>query len=238
MLWIPRPRENGLHMQDELAGQGVKSVCLPLIDIEYLDPPEQNILKTCQQLCFFSRYAVRALANAKLNDFPQQTIFAIGPGTAAELMAANIHVDTIVPAPHTSEAFIAHLDDFSSSGTTGFIIGEGGRKLILNEFHRRALPAIEIPVYRRTMPPLDEKTVLEFLRQHGVTAVLLTSLSILTHLLSLGDELKSALSKTAFLVNSERIAEACRQAGFLNIIISERASNDAIMDSILLYFRE
>lgn len=246
MLWLPRPHENGLHMQRELATLGVASVCLPLIDIEYVSPPDRGLLKSCSQLFFFSRYAVRALVDAgvhsRCDDFSSHKVFAIGPGTADELTAAHIHVDGIVPAPHTSEAFIAHFDDFSRefslSGSTGLLVGEGGRKVIVNEFRRRSVPVIEIEVYRRIMPPLDQKSVLKFVHRHGVTAIVITSLSMLTHLLSLGSELTSALRQTTFLVSSERVAQACRRAGFFNVIISQRAANDAMIACILSYFKE
>ena len=110
---ITRPEDDAHRLASRLQQLGAEPIVLPVIRIEFTDPPElaQALLRVKEYdwIIFTSRHGVRAVFRLT-SDIRGPSIAAIGPATAAALSEKGI-VPDLMPTVFVAEAIVEALGD-------------------------------------------------------------------------------------------------------------------------------
>ena len=204
---------------DLLKDAGFTCVCLPTIEIEYINADLTDTLQS-DLVIFTSVNAVTgASKSAKLPFNSSAKTASIGNATTQALEDLNCKIDV---APHkgaSSEALLEVLGDVENLQVT-IVRGDTGRDALRTALTERGATVRYQTVYRRKLPAYT-KTEIQTLLANGLPDVTsVTSDLGLTNLLALiPDDLKPALFTKPLVVNSKRCAELARGNGFLAEIL-------------------
>ena len=230
-VWLTRPDGRGVGLKEKLLQKGIQVVKQPVIDIEFLEPEEEQIsaIKESPMLVFTSVYAVESLANF-VSELPaEQLMAAVGNTTAKVAQETFKNSEVLIPETSNSEGLlelINRLDEMQ------LIIckGEGGRNLLLNTLLDEGLDVEEVELYRRSQVSLDKSQLADW-QQQGVNCIVATSVEIAE---SIFQQCESGwLSQCHWIVASDRIARYVRNKGIAKIDVAESAADEDIAASIL-----
>jgi uroporphyrinogen-III synthase len=193
---------------------------------------------------FISSNAVRftmGLLHEQSNRPPGLHIAAIGRATAAALEQSGWGADLVPETTFNSEALLAmpQLQDVTGRNIIIFR-GEGGRELLGDTLVKRGAQVEYANVYRRALPELVIKEVLQPWMQAVNSAVIVTSQEGLDNLVTLLDaEAQKHLRQTPMIVISERMLDKTRQHGIqAPVMIAKQASDEAILEALIELSRE
>ena len=240
---ITRPKAQAEELKQALEQVGAKTVLFPTIDIIpvdniALDNTIENLNQTDLAI-FISANAVRHSVN-KINKrygyFPQQLkVAAMGPATRDALYEHGVQVDMMPDDHYSSEGLleIGALQDLSNKKVT-LIKGIGGREHLANSLRNRGAQLTEANCYRRALPSVDTKPLLNQLHEQKIDLIISTSIESLQNLMTLlGEEGQKNLAALECLVISERMADYAKcHCKFKSILRSKDASTQAIIEKI------
>lgn len=244
-LLLTRPRAQAADWAQRLAALGAEVESLPLIEIEAATPTARDAAWARLQhgaalAVFVSPNAVRhTFAGREPGAWPVGLRAAcVGPGTAQALLDAGLAPDQVL----TPDADAAHLDSehlwpqLASEAWAGrrvvFLRGDGGREWLADHLRAAGAQVEAHAVYHRSSPvhSAAERALLARVRAAPAQwAWLFTSSESLTHLQGL---LPAAERGTQVaLATHPRIADACRTAGFSNVVLT-RPSAESIVQAL------
>lgn len=235
---VTRPARQSANLCRLIEARGGRSICFPAIEIEApqdLRPARRLLerLSECAIALFVSSNAVRAtfaLLGAKALP-PGLKVGAVGRGTEKVLNALGIDADIRPAGRYDSEGLLQSEALQHVEGTRVFIFrGVGGRALLGDVLVERGAEVHYVEVYRRVCPRTDPAPLIRRWRD-DVDAVTVTSQEILENLIQiLGSEGGALLRRTPVVVISERVAARARELGCRRVEVSERATDEAIVD--------
>jgi uroporphyrinogen-III synthase len=110
------------------------------------------------------------------------------------------------------------------------VCGEGGRTVLADTLFERGAKVTVLTVYRRQLPVVDAKPMIEKVNTHQVDVLVCTSLESVQNLHVLIPSPR--LYELTMIVVSERIAHRARELGFKHIKIAKNASHSALLATL------
>lgn len=235
---VTRPAHQAEDLCRQIRDAGGRPLRFPTIAIEpTLSPTAKALLNEHWDLIYFvSPNAVtqaQALLGKRGLPLRARRVAAVGEGTARALKAAGRPADLVPNGRYESEEILAmptlaHLD-----GQRAMIVrGEGGRMLMAQTLAQRGAQVSIAEVYRRVRPDLDAQPLLARWSR-DVDLVSVTSEEILLNLVHMvGPAGWNLLLCTPLVVISERTAARAHALGFRQVVVAERAADDAIVAAL------
>ena len=238
---ITRPEGQGRSLGDKVLASGGKPVFFPLLRITPLQD-EQSLqvareivknLDNYDMTIFISSNAVKfglQLIDQYWPEFPQDlTVFAIGPVTAKSLSSINTTVHCS-PKGMKSEDLLSLTELQQVAGLKiALFRGRGGRELLADTLRDRGAQVDYVESYERSVPDYYSEELMTKIGENGINVICVTSVQILDSLCQLVDLNKGSVALIPLLVPSERIRVKALAAGFLQVINSAGANDEAIL---------
>ncbi|WP_295542538.1 uroporphyrinogen-III synthase [uncultured Pseudacidovorax sp.] len=242
-LIVTRPEPEATRWTEALRARGIDARALPLIEIAPLaGPVAWPAGAPPQRLMFVSAAAVRHFFAAR----PPAAVagcrcWATGPGTARALAEAGVPAARIdqppADGPFDSEALWARVHGQVAPGARVWLVrgadAQGraaGRDWLSRQIEGAGGVAVQLPVYRRLVPVLDDdgrRTVQTGL--DGAATWLFSSSEAVANLCALAPQ--AGWSNAAAVATHPRIAQAARDAGFGRVRVAA-PDLDAVAASI------
>jgi uroporphyrinogen-III synthase len=238
---VTRPRAQSSRFAALVAEAGGRPLLIPALEIAPIDLDPASRARLTPDMYDWTIYTS---ANAVLHSMRQLTrptrsrIAAIGRATARALQEQHVEVDAVPPAASESEGLLA-LDAFAEpSGLRILIVkGEGGRRLLQEEFARRGAEVETAEVYRRVRAQPDEAILDELGQAFGTGRVVVaaTSVETLDSLLATVPESRiPGLREATLLVPGERVAAAAHDRRWSGPVIVAASAEDSTMAMALV----
>lgn len=229
-------------LQRLLAAHACTYVNLPLFAIEatltqlQLRKIDENL--QCNYLIIFiSRNAIESvLPKIQLQNNTQWA--TIGPGTAKYLQKYNIS-NIIYPQkpPYNGKSLIAELQHKSINFKNSCIMiltGEQGDDWLATELQSLGARVEQMPVYKRVMPKISVAKFKSVINARMASSILvITCITSLVNLQTLGMQAKINVYDLPLLVISERIYAYAKLHGFVNIILAKSTNATDILAALL-----
>lgn len=238
-ILVTRPTAQAESLVRGIAERGGLPLRFPLLDIGPTPDPAPLQQAVAQRALyslaiFVSANAVSFALPAFLAEgaWPDTLrVAAVGPQTAAHLVAAGF-TGVIAPAHGAdSEALLAHpaLEPKGINGKHVLILrGNGGRELLADCLRERGAQVTCVPCYHRS-PPADPARLLSWLRHDEIDALTLSSSEGLRHLIALltpQDHRK--LRDLPLFVSHPRIAQAAIAHNLPHVVLTGAADTGII----------
>jgi uroporphyrinogen-III synthase len=232
-----------------IESSGGKAIRFPVIEI-LPGSDQQHIKQLISRLdqfdiaIFISSNAVRFTLKLLADQCSRPAglhIAAIGQATAAALEQCGWGADLVPEVAFNSEALLAMPQLHNVSGRRIIIFrGEGGRELLGDTLVNRGAQVVYANVYRRALPELDIKKLIQPWMQAQNSAVIVTSQEGLDNLFMLLDaDAGKRLRQTPIVVISERILDKARQHGIQALVmIAKQASDEALLETLIELSRQ
>lgn len=186
---------------------------------------------------FTSPYAAeRVLAELRKRHLTIPTscrCLAVGQATAAVLRAHGHEV--MAPGRDMTSEGVLKLSSLLSLEDEIIVIfrGEGGRRVMDQEFAARGATVISCPLYRREPDPTHRQVLLEAIRDDAFDVVVAHSGELLDNLAAElpGNVLTQLLSHSVVVPHS-RVADKARDLGAQRVEVADNASSDAIVSAL------
>jgi len=227
---VTRSEPGASALAAALDAAGFEAVVYPVLAIRPIDARtiERAVaaLPKWSTAIFLSVHAVNyGLEPLSRKDAAERTWLAIGRGTAQALHGRGI--DARFPDDERSEGILALPELASVKGRSIVIVaGRGGRELIAATLSERGANVTMLPVYERAAsdvrPAVDTTNVGAAVLASADGAAAFARLWK-----AVGD-----VRALRVVVPSERVADAARKLGFVNVIRSAGASNDAVVAAL------
>jgi uroporphyrinogen-III synthase len=237
---ITRPREQAVGLVQRIAQLGGKPLLFPLLEITAVHDDQAlheqvSRLKQTDLAIFISPNAVRygmAAIRAE-GELPASVKFAtVGQGSAKALHSQGItHV--IAPTERfDSEGLLALAELQSMAGNKVMIFrGDGGRELLGDTLRARGATVEYVTCYLRSKPAFDAGALLD----SAPDVITVTSSEALTYLWEMFDaQGRSGLAAMPLFVPHERIANAARQQGWQQVVITE-SGDDGLLSGLIAW---
>ena len=235
-----------VHQADHLCGlieaQGGRVFRLPVLEIvptgdSTAHADVRKRLPEYDLAIFVSANAVRMAfpALVPLSEWPRELkLAAIGKQTATALNDRGLNVDIVPKMQFTSEALLAAEDMRHVAGKHILIVrGEGGREFLATELTERGAEVEYAEVYRRVLPAVDTRMIVDAWAQGRIDAVAVASRESLEHLHRLLDKTgQQLLANTLLVVGNRRSAERAVELGYARVIIADDASDEAMVKAL------
>lgn len=192
-------------------------------------------------LIFTSKNAVDFALQAfdgKMAGLAELRIAAVGGGTAKCLRAAGLRVDCVPQTQFNSEGLLAEAEMQNVAGKRCIIVrGVGGREKLAQTLRERGADVAYLEVYRRLPPDGDAAELAASLEQRAIDALVITSEEALQNLAALLDSATLSLAqKLPLVVVSERLRQAAEKLQFEIVVVSQQASDTAILETLRTLF--
>lgn len=226
---VCRPEPKASELCYSLGRAGADARALPMIQIEPV--AETGELRAVvqdfdqfQHVIVVSPIAADYLLEHLDHWWPQRPVgqkwYAVGSGTAKALAQAGI--DSLAPARgHDSESLL-QLDPLADLSNGKVIIagGEGGRTLLAETLTQRGARVTKLALYRRLCPAYTPAQMAEALITFDPQVLITLSGETLNNLISLGQNVDSALYKRGLILPTARVAEQAKAAGFSRVFVA------------------
>jgi uroporphyrinogen-III synthase len=232
---VTRPELQAAGLCARVRAAGGEALPWPAIRIAPLEvPPGATDQPVPDWALFVSANAVRhGLGGLP----PGPRIAAIGPATAAALLAAGRPAD-FTAAKADSEGLLADPAFADVAGRRILIVrGVGGRELLARSLRARGADVGYREVYRRerpSPPAAEQADLLDRWRRGGVDVYTATSIEILNNLHDmLGPHGRDLLAATSLVTASARVVQQAERRGHRGArLLASRPDNDALVDAI------
>jgi uroporphyrinogen-III synthase len=237
---ITRPREQAAGLVQRIEQLGGKPLLFPLLEIAAVNDDctlrEQiSRLKQTDFAIFISPNAVRYGMEAirASGDMPASLrIASVGQGSAKALRELGIkHI--IAPTERFDSESLLALPELQNVGGKRVMIfrGDGGRELLGDTLKGRGATVEYVTCYLRSKPDVEVSALLNAL-PHAITV---TSSEALGHLRETLDEAqRRVVCAITLIVPHERIAEAARQMGWQQVIVTG-SGDDGMMSGLIAW---
>ncbi|MFC3908000.1 uroporphyrinogen-III synthase [Legionella dresdenensis] len=215
-----RPFPQNKPLSRSITNAGGEVIECPALEIvaNAFQPPEHG---KADYAIFTSANAV-TYAQASLKNWPQHMqVIAIGQATANALQQYGITV-TAIPTSADSENLLAlPMLQHISQSTILLFKGVGGRTLIADTLRQRGAHVIELAVYQRAMPRINQEQLAAWWHNDAVDIILFTSHEVMLNIFKLfGEQAHAWLRHKPCLVFGDRLAKEANRLGIVTIIIS------------------
>ncbi|MBS0225031.1 MAG: uroporphyrinogen-III synthase [Proteobacteria bacterium] len=221
-----RPQGQHRRLRDAVARAGGHLLALSPLRIVALDDAATRArldgALAAPRCIFTSPNAADNAARLHTRRIPEA--IAVGAGTAAALRRFGI-AEVISPSRMDSEGLLelAELHDVAGQAI-GLVTGEGGRGLIERSLRGRGATIVRADVYRREMVEFSPAALKRFDALPAATMLFVTSAEALSAALAqLNATRRAKLLALPAIAASERLREACMQAGFARAGIAASA---------------
>lgn len=241
---ITRPAAENAGLAQLLAGHGIFSHGLPLLDMQPLpETPEQR-----DQLLNLDRYSTVVVVSKPAAHLALQRLDQYWPqppsrprwftvGAASGAILADYGLNVCWPTTgDDSEALLA-LPEFEQSlqqpGPRVLVMrGDTGREFLAQTMAARGIAVDFLPLYRRFMPEYPEDLLLQSVTGQALNGLVVSSEQGLHHLIRLAGSDWTDLCHLPLFVPSPRVAQTARDSGALQVIDCQGASNQALLAAL------
>lgn len=236
---VVRAQPQGQRLAQLLRQQGHQPLCCPLFETTAGADLAQlpALLKDAQVVIAVSAHAVdfaRSLLRDHHNYRHDCQFAAVGHATYHAF--ARIGINALYPDDPRSEGLLLLPQLTQVAGKKIVILrGDGGRELLANTLASRGALVHYCETYSRRYLELDGAALTHQWQQAGLDSLLITSGELLQRLLMLVPRAQTWwLLQLTLVVPSPRVAQLAQQAGFIDIIIAQGASNQALLAALEL----
>ncbi|HSS46776.1 MAG TPA: uroporphyrinogen-III synthase [Burkholderiales bacterium] len=232
---VTRPQDQAKELADLIRAEGGCAILFPALEIieaEDLRPLHQLIgrLEQFDLAIFISANAANKgmseiMARRALPDTLQ--IAAIGAGSQKALQRFGAK-QVIYPVSRSDSEALLELPQLRDVAEKRIVIfrGQGGRELLGEMLAKRGARVEYVECYRRAKPDADPAPLKRLWADDKLHAITVTSSEGLRNLFEMMDETgRELLKKTPLFVPHPRIAEAARELGLANPVVT--AAGDA-----------
>ena len=232
---VTRPEKQAKELADLIRAEGGCAILFPalkIIEAEDLRPLYRLIgrLERFDLAIFISANAVNRVmseivARRSLPDALK--IAAIGAGSCKALQHFGVK-EVIYPALRFDSEALLELPQLRDVAGKRIVIfrGQGGRELLGETLEKRGARVECVECYRRAKPDADPAPLKRLWAEKKLHAITVTSSEGLRNLCEMMDETgRELLKKTPLFVPHPRIAEAARELGLANPVVT--AAGDA-----------
>ncbi|WP_314186956.1 uroporphyrinogen-III synthase [Aggregatibacter kilianii] len=241
---VTRPDERGQQLVDMLAKAGVVAIHLPLFNIEAgaeLNglPNKFAQLKVGDYVFAVSKSAVdfadKALKNTGFVWRDDLQYFTVGQGTAQHFAVTTTLAVHYPTTQENSEGVLQLAAMQNLQGKTILILrGNGGRELLSEQAQQRGANVEIVECYRRESIVYNSTEQTSLCKRAGVQTIVATSAEILTQLVDFVPQNEHNWLKSCQLITvSERISHLAQALGWQNVIVSPRADNQTLLQTLL-----
>ena len=241
---VTRPDERGQQLVDMLAKAGVVAIHLPLFNIESgaeLNglPNKFAQLKVGDYVFAVSKSAVdfadKALKNTGFVWRDDLQYFTVGQGTAQHFAMTTTLAVHYPTTQENSEGVLQLAAMQNLQGKTILILrGNGGRELLSEQAQQRGANVEIVECYRRESIVYNSTEQTSLCKRAGVQTIVATSAEILTQLVDFVPQNEHNWLKSCQLITvSERISHLAQALGWQNVIVSPRADNQTLLQTLL-----
>jgi uroporphyrinogen-III synthase len=241
---VTRPDERGQQLVDMLAKAGVVAIHLPLFNIEAgaeLNglPNKFAQLKVGDYVFAVSKSAVdfadKALKNTGFVWRDDLQYFTVGQGTAQHFAMTTTLAVHYPTTQENSEGVLQLAAMQNLQGKTILILrGNGGRELLSEQAQQRGANVEIVECYRRESIVYNSTDQTSLCKRAGVQTIVATSAEILTQLVDFVPQNEHNWLKSCQLITvSERISHLAQALGWQNVIVSPRADNQTLLQTLL-----
>lgn len=242
---VTRPEHQAGPFARRVEQAGGRALRLPVVAIEsLLDRPEAgralDDAGDADLLVFTSRNAVDLAAPFLQHHRapgPRTRVAAIGAATARALRRHGLPVHVEPATGASSETLLQALGGSVSAGGTAVLLrGEGGRDVLARALAGHGMEVTDLACYRRVAGPASGAQLRAWLRDGLVDAVTVTSVEILERLLALtAEDDIERLRAVAVVAGGDRIAGACRAAGWSEPVVARDPTDDAMLAALVAW---
>jgi len=243
-LLLTRPAEDCAALAQTLAGQGVFSSCLPLLDIVPLPVSEKirqaiTQLPSCSAVIVVSKPAARIaldlLEGASALTMPW---FSVGAATAQILLDHGL--DASFPATGDDSEALLQLprlrEAVSQPGAQVLILrGEAGRELLAERLRELGASVEYLELYRRDLPAYAPDELPRRIEAERLNGLVVSSGQGFEHLRQMAGNTWPAIASLPLFVPSPRVAELARAAGAQTVVDCRGASAAALLTALREY---
>ena len=243
-ILITRPAHQAHALAELVEGFGGKPIRFPTIEIT-LSANDDTLGKSLAQLAkgaiaiFVSANAVDATfayLQARQKRFSVDVpVLCVGGASAKALMKAGVENPIWPQERFDSEALLDLPELNDVRGKRIFIFrGDSGRALLGSTLTERGAQVEYVECYKRSRPRSDSGWLLQCWQRGEIHVVCVTSADGLRNLYDMvGEAGRAKLVATPTVVTSQRIANVCRELGFLaQPMIADTSSDEAIVAAI------
>ena len=242
-LLLTRPADDCEALAEVLAGQGIFSSCLPLLEIAPL-PVSDTIRQTFARLSRYSAVIVVSKPAARIAvqwidtdgaSLPAMPWFSVGAATAQILRDRGL--DAHCPDEgDDSEALLQLprlLDAVTQPGAPVLILrGEGGRELLAERLRALGASVEYLELYRRDLPDYPPRELPRRIEAERLNGLVVSSGQGFEHLRQLAGDTWPVLAQMPLFVPSPRVAEQARAAGARTVVDCRGASAAALLTAL------
>jgi uroporphyrinogen-III synthase len=237
---VTRPESQATALCESITDHGGHAILLPALAIDGPAQPKVAMavlerVSSFALVIFISpnavRYGLQLLAQRGLPNGIE--VAAVGLGTARALESHGITPSILPSQRFDSEALLELPELQQLAGDRVLIIrGNGGRPLLGDTLQQRGATVEYAEVYRRECPDTDISPLLKSWTDK-VQIITATSSEILENLLRIaGEPGGKLLRSTPLVVISERMRQHASKLGWGEIILAERAGDEAIIEAV------
>ncbi|MCK5698119.1 MAG: uroporphyrinogen-III synthase [Gammaproteobacteria bacterium] len=263
-ILVTRPKHQAPPLCQLLENYGAKPICLPVIQIEpiILSEASKQLISTIHSIdfaIFISPNAVKyGIAQLMAHSTLAKTVklVTIGQASAKKVQQLLGRLPDISPTNNYNSESLLALDSLQKNKVNNKSIiifrGLGGRELLANTLRQRGATVNYAEVYQRIQPQYSNCELAQLLGTfEHINIITITSSEGLYNLVALltqadhhpskQDSYHSYLEKLwqiPLVVVTEKMRDQAQALGFKNyILMAHKASNQALVDSILLFYR-
>ena len=238
-LLLTRPADDCEALAEVLAGQGIFSSCLPLLEIAPL-PVSDTMRQTFAGLSRYSAVIVVSKPAARIavqmiDAVPAIPWFSVGAATAQILQDRGL--DAHCPDEgDDSEALLQLprlLDAVAGPGARVLILrGEGGRELLAERLRELGASVEYLEMYRRDLPDYPAQELPRRIAAERLNGLVVSSGQGFEHLRQLAGDTWPVLAQLPLFVPSPRVAGQARAAGAQTVVDCRGASAAALLTAL------
>ncbi|MDT8310022.1 MAG: uroporphyrinogen-III synthase [Methylophaga sp.] len=230
---VTRPAAQAGKLMSLLKQQGATPILLPLIEIKVIDATHWPFIdwRKIDWLIFISRNAVQHFCAGLPKKLPQRLpCVAIGSATAQAMREQGLSVSLQPENSNGSEGLLSLPQMQKLDGQKIVIVrGQGGRELLADTLQARGAKIRYVEVYSRQLPKAGNTQKKEAL---DADVLLVTSVQSVANLLKIFAANKREVCAKPLIVLSERIKQYALTQGFSDIVVTDNASDEAIMQRL------
>ncbi|MDF9904077.1 uroporphyrinogen-III synthase [Pseudomonas sp. AP3_22 TE3818] len=242
-LLLTRPADEAAALGSFLAGQGIFSSSLPLLDIVPIAATDtmRQVVQTLEKFCAIivvskpaARIGVELLERFRPAP-PAVKWFSVGAATAQILQSHGL--DVSFPAEgDDSEALLelSRLREAIAQPDARVLIlrGEGGRELLAERLRELGASVEYLELYRRAMPIYPPQVLPQRIQAERLNGLVVSSGQGFEHLHQLAGDAWPQLARLPLFVPSPRVAELAHAAGAKTVVDCRGASAAALLTAL------
>ncbi len=242
-LLLTRPADDCAALAEQLAGHGIFSSCLPLLDIVPL-PLSETIrqaisrLPACSAVIVVSKPAARIAVDLLKSEGTaplSMPWFSVGAATAGILREHGL--DVSFPADGDDSEALLQLprlrEALDQSGAQVMILrGEGGRELLAERLRALGASVEYLELYRRDLPAYPPNELPRRIEAERLNGLVVSSGQGFEHLRQMAGDAWPKIAQLPLFVPSPRVAELARAAGAQTVVDCRGASAAALLTAL------